>query len=57
LYTNDHHTLEDTGLGLGEAFNKALDDKRGGALFGVMLAIDKCLGPRYALDILAANTY
>ncbi|MFA6877489.1 MAG: imidazoleglycerol-phosphate dehydratase HisB [Fusobacterium sp.] len=29
LYVDDHHTVEDIGIALGEAFNKALGDKRG----------------------------
>ncbi|WP_163468771.1 imidazoleglycerol-phosphate dehydratase HisB [Fusobacterium sp. IOR10] len=28
LYVDDHHTVEDIGIALGEAFNKALGDKR-----------------------------
>ncbi len=50
LYIDDHHTMEDTGLELGKALNKALDDKRGIACFGFMLLMDECL-VRCALDI------
>ena len=28
-YVDDHHTVEDIGIALGEAFQKALGDKRG----------------------------
>ena len=43
LNVDEHHTIEDTGIALGECIAKALGDKRGIERYGYTLPMDDCL--------------
>ena len=49
LNVDEHHTIEDTAIALGECIRKALGDKRGIERYGYTLPMDDCLAS-VALD-------
>lgn len=49
LQVDEHHTIEDTGIVLGEAIVKALGKKKGIERYGFLLPMDDCLA-QVALD-------
>lgn len=54
LEVDEHHTIEDTGIALGEVFCEALGDKLGIERYGFCLPMDDCLA-QVALDFGGRN--
>lgn len=54
LEVDEHHTIEDTAIALGEVFSKALGNKMGMERYGFCLPMDDCLA-QVALDFGGRN--
>ena len=54
LEVDEHHTIEDTAIALGEVFNKALANKLGVERYGFCLPMDDCLA-QVAIDFGGRN--
>jgi len=54
LHIDEHHTIEDIGIALGETFLKALKDKKGIERYGFLLPMDDCLA-QVAIDFGGRN--
>lgn len=54
LHIDEHHTIEDVAITLGEAFSLALGDKRGMERYGFCLPMDDCLA-QVAIDFGGRN--
>ena len=54
LHIDEHHTVEDVAITLGEAFSMALADKRGMERYGFCLPMDDCIA-QVAIDFAGRN--
>ncbi len=54
LHVDEHHTIEDVAITLGEAFSRAIGDKRGMQRYGFWLPMDDCLA-RVVVDLGGRN--
>ncbi len=50
LNVDEHHTVEDTGIVLGQAISKAVGDKKGIRRYGFLLPMDDCIA-KVAIDL------